>query len=89
MSRKHEAVLAITLIVLAFVLVDVMRCRMAWVRTLAMLSLCGVFLLQGMVFVRNYMSTKPSEHEEAAQWLAENGYENGVLKQDGILITEI
>lgn len=81
---------AYALAMLAFVLVDVMRCRMAWVRTLAMVSLCGVFLLQGMVFVRNYMSTKPSEHEEAAQWLAENGYENGFATfWNGNILTEL
>lgn len=81
---------AFALLMLAFVLLGQMRCRMAWVRTAAMAALCGVFLLQGMTFARNYMQTAPSEHEEAAQWLTENGYENGFASfWNGNILTEL
>lgn len=80
---------AFMLIMLVFVLFEVMRCRMAWVRTAAMLAVVGVFMLQSMVFVRNYMHTEESEHEIAARWLVENGYENGFASfWNGNILTE-
>ena len=81
---------AFMLVVLVFVLLHIMRCRMAWLRTLAMLAVAGVFFLQSAAFVRSYMQHEENEHEAAAAWLTENGYTQGFASfWNGNILTEL
>lgn len=81
---------AFMLVMLAFLLLHTMRCRMAWVRTLSMLAVVGVFFLQSAAFARSYMRWEENEHEEAAAWLAENGYTQGFASfWNGNILTEL
>ena len=54
-----------------------MVCRMQGVRTVAMLAVCAVFLLEGATFARSKMVKRQAEYEEAAEWLVDNGYTVG------------
>lgn len=81
---------AFMLVVLVMLLLYTMRCRMAWLRTAAMLAVLGVFFLQSAAFVRSYMRWEESEHETAAAWLTENGYTQGFASfWNGNILTEL
>jgi len=81
---------AFMLVVLVMLLFHTMRCRMAWLRTAAMLAVLGVFFLQSAAFIRSYMRWEESEHEAAAAWLTENGYTQGFASfWNGNILTEL
>ena len=78
------------MVVLVMLLLYTMRCRMAWLRTAAMLAVVGVFVLQSTAFVRSYMRWEENEHEAAAAWLTENGYTQGFASfWNGNILTEL
>lgn len=64
-------------VLLLLMCLERMPCRMAGVRTAAMLAVCAVFLLEAGSFVHSYVRREETEHEEAAAWLVENGYTTG------------
>jgi len=77
------------LVTLLYLACERMACKISALRTLSMLALSGVFMLQGVTFVRNYVNTAPSAHEEAAAWLTENGYTTGYATfWNGNVLTE-
>ena len=67
----------LTLILLLMMALERMPCRMRGVRTAAMLAVCGVFVLESASFVRSHLIREQTEHEEAAAWLADHGYDTG------------
>lgn len=64
-------------VMLLMMALERMSCRMRGLRTAAMLAVCAVFLLESGSFVRSYVRREETEHEEAARWLVEHGYETG------------
>jgi len=60
-----------------FILLEKMPCRLAGVRTAAMLGLMAVMMFQSVTFVRNHYRSSEADYEDFANWAVENGYTVG------------
>jgi len=61
-----------------FIVLEKMKCRLAGMRTAAMLVLVSVFVFQSGTFIRNNYRSSKANYEDFADWAVENGYEFGV-----------
>lgn len=65
------------LLLLVFMLLEKMVCKMQGVRILSLLMISAVFFVQARVYTKNDLRSSMSEDEEAAAWLAQQDYTAG------------
>lgn len=65
------------LLLLVFMLLEKMVCKMQGVRILSLLMVSAVFFIQARVYTKNDLRSSMSEDEEAAAWLAQQDYTAG------------
>lgn len=65
------------LISLAFICVDKSRMGMPGVKAAALLFMTTVFVLNSVHYIRKNMRVADADYEVTADWLVENGYQNG------------